>query len=343
MSNSQNIQMYKLDLKNVTGLNANAKKLLQDKINLIEKEKESALSTEENKLNKEIGVLQTLLNSGKSTNNLLSKQNNELNNIENKLTNSEINLSTIKRQLQISMDSSIRKNNVLYLLKLIFIYLLLSMIPILLTKNNMLSDKNAFIILSSITLVFMVFIVISMLKLRNRNAIRYDKTNFNNPNIQKVLQNKQGHKHLGNVYSHKPNTININSLITTLENLKQKAIKLEDFITASMCQNMIDQIQQAVAMGDPLGGYKSKAAIQTMIQQIQNEMSLQNKQHHSQTQARIAQLLTGIKLEENKLKTLNSEISQLDTKESKIKSEISNVDNTVKLMQKQLSNLQKGP
>ena len=53
MPNNSNIEMYKIDLKNLTNLSEDSKTALQQEIDIIERQKQEALSNNEQNLNKE--------------------------------------------------------------------------------------------------------------------------------------------------------------------------------------------------------------------------------------------------------------------------------------------------
>ena len=152
MPNNQNVQMYKIDLNNLTGLSEKSKIELEKQINIIEQQKKFALDKNIQNLNNEIIELQTINTNSLGINQLSSKQEQELSNIENKLNNNDLNISTIKRQLEISMNNTDKKNNLLFFLKLVLIYLLLSTLSIIVMKNNLLSDRHGIYLLSIIVL-----------------------------------------------------------------------------------------------------------------------------------------------------------------------------------------------
>ena len=87
MPNNQNVQMYKIDLNNLTGLSEKSKIELEKQINIIEQQKKFALDKNIQNLNNEIIELQTINTNSLGINQLSSKQEQELSNIENKLNN----------------------------------------------------------------------------------------------------------------------------------------------------------------------------------------------------------------------------------------------------------------
>jgi hypothetical protein len=201
MPNNQNVQMYKIDLNNLTGLSEKSKIELEKQINIIEQQKKFALDKNIQNLNNEIIELQTINTNSLGINQLSSKQEQELSNIENKLNNNDLNISTIKRQLEISMNNTDKKNNLLFFLKLVLIYLLLSTLSIIVMKNNLLSDRHGIYLLSIISFIFIVLILINLFKIRNRNSIKYNKINFHKPNAMNILGNKNNHGYLNNIHS----------------------------------------------------------------------------------------------------------------------------------------------
>lgn len=324
---NNNTQMYKLDMKNISPV---YQKTLQNKLNIIEKEKQDAILKQEAEYNKDTQILKSIYNNDLNTNVILDKQKQEIENNLNKLDNTTGNLMTINRQLEISMDETIKRNNILTLLKIVFICLLLSFVPVMLLKNNKIDKKRAYIILGVIGAV--------LLFLSLRHLYKTTRNNFVKPSVKTVLNKKKGHSHLN---SHSNQVGSIENLIKIIKNIKAKAIKEEDFITASTIQNMLDNIEQELALGNKLGGYSSKAQIQHMINQIQHEMLLQNKTHHAQNQARISELVAAVKKEKSLLVTLNDEVKAVDTTETTVKNKISKVNSLIKTMEAELAKLRR--
>lgn len=341
MPNNSNIEMYKIDLKNLTNLSEDSKTALQQEIDIIERQKQEALSNNEQNLNKEINTLESIKLNTFSTDQLINTQDKDINNIQNKLNNNDLNISTMKRQIQISLDETSKKNNKLFFLKIFLVYLLLCIIPIILIKNNILSANFGMYTLSIISLIFVSIFLVNVIKIRNRSIIDFQKTNFNKPNGNKIVGKKNIHQNLNNVYA--ANINYVDTLLNTLEKLKTRAIKLNDFETASMCQQMIGDIEQATAMGDTLGGYSSKAEIQNMIQKIRNEMKIENQQHRVINHTRITELLAKLKKEKALLKTLNSKLTTFNNKESTVAEQIKQVNEIIRGMENQLSLLRNGP
>lgn len=318
--------MYKIDLKNINPI---YQQTLQQKLNIIEQEKQNALQKEEAEYNKETTLLQSIYNNELNTDVILSKQDQDIKTNLNTLDNTANNLMTINRQLEISMDETLKRNNILFFLKTIFVCLLLSFIPVLLLKNNKIDTKWAYIMLGVIGCVlFMVSL---------RHLFIMSRKDFVTPTVKTVLNKKTGHAHLQQMYSQTPGSIQ--SLVLTIQNLKTTAIKSNDFITASMCQNMLTNIEQELALGNPLGGYSSKAQIQNMIQQIKNEMALQNKTHQAQNIARISQLTTAIMEKKALLGTLQGNVKTVLTKNTSVQDEISKTESNIKSMETELTKL----
>ena len=134
-----------------------------------------------NSIINQLGRLRDQINSKNQTN-LISKYQNQINQFnQKKLSNYDSDIMTTRRQVQISVNEFKRRENNIFILKTFFVYLLISMIPLLLSSNmgNKLIPRNiSLIILFVITLLFCIIFLRNLLNSINRSLINYDLINY---------------------------------------------------------------------------------------------------------------------------------------------------------------------
>ena len=121
---------------------------------------------------------------------MLDKQGKEVNYNNIQLLGKKNDIITLKRQIEISQNQTIRRNNKLFILKTMFVYFLILIIPILLIKNNNISNTVGIISISVITLLFLGMILLNFYRNRNINSINYDVRDWDKPNIKSLSEEK---------------------------------------------------------------------------------------------------------------------------------------------------------
>merc|ERR1711998_477427 len=118
---------------------------------MLREEKAKALEEKERDYNRDTVVLQSLYDNEMKSKIVLEKQDREMNRNTKKLGNIKQDGLTLRRQVEIAQDETWRRNNKLFYLKTLLTWLLGIMIPLILVKNNRLSNKWAVIIVTVIT------------------------------------------------------------------------------------------------------------------------------------------------------------------------------------------------
>ena len=188
--------MYENDLKNLElnrGKNIDQYeneqmiKSINEKLNLLRKEKKVAFNKKLNKYNDNTKLLQAINDDNYKSDLLIKKQDKEINYNANKIQSSENDIITLRRQVEISQNQTLKRNNRLFLLKSLFVYLLILILPILLIKNNNISQKVGMISIGSITTLFVFIVLYNFYRHRRINNLHYDLTDWESPKLQDVI------------------------------------------------------------------------------------------------------------------------------------------------------------
>jgi hypothetical protein len=113
---------------------------------------------------------------------LMKKYQNRISEFnQKKISNYDSDIMTTRRQVQISVNEFKRRENNIFILKTFFVYLLICMIPLLLSSsmgNNMIPRNISLIILVVITLLFSIIFLRNLLNSISRSLINYDIINY---------------------------------------------------------------------------------------------------------------------------------------------------------------------
>ena len=192
--------MYENDLKNVAlnrGKNIDdyeneqVIKSIQEKLNMLRNQKKQALHEKKQKYNSNSKILQSIYDDNYKSDIILSKQNNEINYNSNKLENTKNDIITLRRQVEISQNETLKRNNRLFLLKSLFVYLLVLFLPILLIKNNNISNLQGMILIAGITVLFVLVVLFNFYRHRNINSIHYDVRDWIAPTPNSVMEESE--------------------------------------------------------------------------------------------------------------------------------------------------------
>lgn len=113
-------------------------------------------------------------------------------NIINDVLSKDIN--TMRRQVEIIEDSSLRKNNTIFILKTFMTYFVLILIPILLTIKGLINKFILYIILAIFTLLLLIVIGYNTLSIMKRDKNRFMNKRFKmDPKI--LLEKGTGKSH----------------------------------------------------------------------------------------------------------------------------------------------------
>jgi hypothetical protein len=111
-------------------------------------------------------------------------------NIINDVLNKDIN--TMRRQVEIIEDSSLRKNNSIFILKTFMTYFVLILIPILLAVKGLINTVILYIIVGFLTLLLLIVIIYNTVSIMKRDKNRFMNKRFK---MDSKLLSKTGKSH----------------------------------------------------------------------------------------------------------------------------------------------------
>jgi hypothetical protein len=112
-------------------------------------------------------------------------------NIMNDILNKDI--TTMRRQVEIIEDSSLRKNNSIFILKTFMTYFVLILIPILLAVKGLINTTILYIIVGFLTLLLVIVIIYNTVSIMKRDRNRFMTKRFKmDPKL--LLKTGKSHK-----------------------------------------------------------------------------------------------------------------------------------------------------
>jgi len=111
-------------------------------------------------------------------NRVLNNQAEEITKNERLLENVDVDLNTLRRQVEIIEDSSLRKANHLFLLKTLMTFAGLLFIPLLLRSQNIIQEPYSTNSIYVIITIFVVIIIYNLTSVMTRNKNRFTLRNF---------------------------------------------------------------------------------------------------------------------------------------------------------------------
>lgn len=334
-------EMYKTDLKNLSlerGLDIDEieknehVKAISEKLNMLREEKKRAFNETNNIYTRDTKVLNAIFDNQKKSNIILNRQEKELKYNIDKISNMKGDMLTLRRQIEISSDQTHRRNYRIFLLKSIFVYLLMVTLPILFLKNKSISNKVSYITIISITVLFVLLMLWIFYNHKNRDNLRFNvrhwpKAVVKEDELEKVKANtcfiKQEEEE-------KPN---IDKLVEILEEKKQKSIEMEDYTTAQECSSILKAIEKARLAGDPLGGYSSEEEIKEVIEKIKSQHTEFEEKKRRDKEDEVVRLKQFVESNKSNLANLENQLktneSDEDDLRSKINEIVENINNSI--------------
>ena len=336
-------QMYQADQKNIAlskGSDVDdvekqeSLKAINDKLNILREEKAKALAEREREYNRDTKILQAIYDNDTKSNVVLKKQDKELEHNYDTIDNMKGDILTLRRQVEISQDETVRRNNRLFLLKLVFVYLLVSIIPVMLIKNDNISQNNGLIVIGAFTGLFMVSVLWNFYQNRNRNNLRYTVRQWDSPDIKDIISEEDNME--STVTEDKPQ---IDQLVDELTAMKEQALRDEDYETAANCKKMLEDIQNNQSNGLELGGYSNDDEVLKVLEEIKAEKNRITGDTETKRSDLIAKLEADIKSHVNSIKSLNTEITTSNETEQDLQNRVKESQNTIDQMTKELEKL----
>ena len=315
---------------------------INNKLNMLREEKAKALAEKEKEYTRDTKVLAAIEDNQQKSDIILKKQEKEMTHNYNQIDDMKGNILTMRRQVEISMDETLRRNNKVFLLKLLFVYLLCSVIPLILAKNGMITPTISAIVMAVLTAIYILANLWNVYQTRNRNPLRYTLRQFTKPSVSDILKNEQVSEEDKKVEEEQkkandPSTL-CERLVKELKKLKQQALDDEDYCVAGSINNMLKRIAQARAENKPYCGYSSTTEIANMIKQLKSSKAAADRKQKALNEQQVQDLQQSIKSQKLVIKELKKTRKTYEEDEKHTKK---NLKDAEKLLDKMKDRLDK--
>ena len=153
--------------------------LIQQKLDKLTNERNMVFNDLTNEYNNLTKYKSNLLKLKDRNDYVTNFQNNMNDQNKSKIVSIDQDILTRRRQSQIDMDQYYRQNNTIYYLKVIFIFLLLAIIPIILAISGLGLNKSTGSIVAAVILIIGALIIIMRyVDNRNRSKLLWQERNF---------------------------------------------------------------------------------------------------------------------------------------------------------------------
>ena len=269
--------------------NEKSMRAIQAKINMIAKDWRTAFDNQKKEYDRDTMIIKANTDNKEKSNVIMRKQDKEMQLNYDKMNDMKNNILTLRRQVDISMDESLRKNNKLFILRVIFIYLLFSMIPIILQRDGSFSNKFCIFLMIILTILFFAIILWNIYHTRNRYGMRYTVRKFDAPSVEEVLK-KEEEEDEEEEDKEDAQEKACQRILKQLQALYVQAKVRDQYCKAGEIKKVINQINQDIALGKEWCGYGSYAALTDKINEIQNGLAEDLKQKNRTKDRRVEEI-----------------------------------------------------
>ena len=160
--------------------------LISSKIKRLVDEKKRLLETLAGKYNSETVTMSDRHNLTGKSDHILNNQKKEILRNDKKLNALKSDILTLRRQLQISESDYRKKSLVIFFLKNIFIFLLISILIALLVKNGNIPQQIGVYVSIAVAVFFTIVVLYNMYIHSNRNSVIFTKLDFETPTRENI-------------------------------------------------------------------------------------------------------------------------------------------------------------
>ena len=331
--------MYENDLKNTMIRNEGNDidtieneihiRAIKKKLDELNEEKDKALVQKDEEYTHNSNHLGSLYNDGYKTDVILNKQNKEMSYNDKKLKNIGSDIDILERQLEISLNETLRRNNKIFMLKSFFVFLLVALAPLVLYKGNHISKKTLIILMSVLLLILIIVTLTSYWVNRNRIKRDYEVKTW-----KKMDADDSG-------VSDSEELTPIDQLLKDLEEKKTFAVENNDYKTAEEVQIMIDEIHEQQNSETDDGGTTYDA---DKINKIRNEYLSDEAEYkekiHKEKNNQIQKIKRAIKKREEAKNRFYKELDENENEEKGIRDTIDGIQSNIDRMVQDLENLE---
>lgn len=322
----RNRMMYEQDLKNTmlgSGMSHDqiekqkSDLAIKNKLDMLKDTWDIAFDERQRLYDNATNVIQSNEDNTQKTVLLVKKQRKEMSHNFNQINDIKNNLNTLRRQVEISMDESMRKNNKLYLLKIVLVYLLVSILPILLVKEKAISQTFSVFIMVLLTILLFIFIFWNKYQTRNRYPLRYSVRTFNTPTVEDILDNEETEKD-----EEEEDEDNCEDMIKALKKLFTQAKVTNQLCIAGEIRKKFREYEHQNAMGKKYCGEHSNVELSVAYKELKTKLEEAISKSAKEKEAKAEDLrnrLNQIDLEiNNKQKELKSNTGSCNSKKNKL-------------------------
>jgi len=300
---------------------------IKKKLDELKKEKREALDEKDEEYTHNSNHLGSLYNDSYKTDVILNKQHKEMSYNDKKLKNLESDIDILERQLEISLNETLRRNNKIFILKSFFVFLLVALAPLVLYKNNHIRKKTL-VLSMSVLLLVLVIVVLSSYWI-NRNRINRD---YEVKTWDKINPDDSGTSDMEDLSA-------IEQLIRDLEEKKEWAVKNEDYETAKEVQLMLEEIQDQQNTEGASGDVFDPEKITEIRNNFLSNESKYKEKIRKEKERQIQKLKAAIKKQEEAKRTFDKELNENEHEESGIRATIGTIQGNIDRMIQDLENL----
>ena len=309
---------------------------ITQKLNMLRDEKQKAITTKEEEYVRDTQIIKAFNQNQLKSDIVLRKQQDELDNNYTYIDNMKGDILTVRRQVEISMNDTLKRNNNVFLLKLLFMYLLVMIIPIILINNENISTLVGTGVMSTISGIFVLSVIWNFYQHRNRNSLRSSLRQFTTPTIEKVLKDDPLTEQ-DKLQMEKTKQTPLNKLDNLLESCIKDAVKEQNYTEALYCQDKRTNIKSNISEGNLLGGYISEYEIEKDINLLLSDSRKQvadqqekNKNKLDNIKRSITNSGKNLVLLKNKKETRDKESTEINNKIKTIMKSMTEMNNQLK-------------
>lgn len=246
-------------------------KAINQKLNMLREEKAKALEEKERDYNRDTIILQSLYDNEMKSEIVLEKQHREMTRNNKKLGNIKQDVLTLRRQVEIAQDETWRRNNKLFLLKTLFTYLLGLMIPLILLKNDKISQQRASIVLMVLTVLFALVVMWNLFHARNRHNLRYNLRHWSSPKLSDIIDQEDEDEVNNQVESQvqrqkRKEKGKVMKFLAEVRSDLRQSLRDKNYRKAAELQEVFDQLRAGLKDGNSFGGFDNEEALEAFIQ-----------------------------------------------------------------------------
>jgi hypothetical protein len=283
-----------------------------------------------------------IINEQVKTDNIINKQIKEQDFNKDKLGNVSEDIDTIERQVQISENETLKKNNLIFQLKIIFIFLLLSIIPTFLMKNNKLTQPQGIGVLGVMGLILLYILFKNFLNHRYNNVNDINVQNWIKPDIEAVVRLKTEGINRANAIQERLNNMSpLEKYEFLLTEKKNYAVQNKDYAIAGYFDDKLKRITAAIAAGDIYGGLgNSDEDVISAIESLNDEEENKKLERMNQIQRELESIRQKISIQESTINTKITEQQQNRSSNSELETQINTLRKKLKFENEQLLSIQ---